>query len=347
MTKPRALAAGVLAAAALAAAAAADGPFAPIGLPSSRSHSPVFNRFASLPPFTAELPGRGEWFLLPTASIKQAMIASLYIQEDGGGIPLTNLDFETVGLELSAAWGLSDRISLEFNAEVHYLWGGLFDGLIAGFHEAFGFPNAGRELFDAGDVSIYVKTRNGYTLYADEAMLLVSDPAFGAAFRLIARRDFSLTARAAGTVPLSLGKGFSGSELPQALAGFYLDWRPARRSSLHASAGGILPFESFGLTGTNPRPLLQSRISGFFDIGNGFLFFADFNLKTSPIDGEIYEGNVNFFGLPSADLLIGVAFAGPRERREGRYFGFAIQEDPISHNSTDVGFIWAGAFRSR
>lgn len=319
-------------------------PFSALALPSSRSPSPVFNRYASLPPFTARLPRKGETVLAPSFEIAQAMLAALYLQEDGSDLPVANLDFETFGLELPISYGLSDRIAFELDAQAQYLWGGFLDEIIEGFHGLFGFPNGGREFFDPYDVAVFVETDNGYDLLADKAMFLVSDPYFGAAFGLIDSPALGLSFRLGGTVPLGLGRGFAGTELPQILAGAYADWRPSRRLSVYAMAGGILPLESFGWTNIRPAPMAQGRISSFIELNKSLFLFVDFNLKTSPISGNIYANGLDFFALPNADLLIGFAFASPGAKAAGKFSSFTVQEDPISHNSTDIRFIGSGVF---
>ncbi len=326
-------------------ARAQEAAFYPLGLPSSRSLSPVFNRYASLPPFTARQPARGELFLVPTLELSQVMLASWKVQPDGSEILESDLDFEALSLELPVSWGLTDGISLELDLQVQYIWGGFLDGIIEGFHGLFGFPNGGREEVPAGQVVVDVDTRNGYSLKLEGPALLVSDPVLGAAFRLVRTPFLGLTGRAMAAVPLGLGKGLAGNGLPQLGAGVYADLRPAGGLSIHAMAGGVLPLESFGWTGPRPYPLFQARASVLARLGRVALLFVDLNFRTSPTRGYILDGGKDLFGQPNADLLVGLVFSGPAARREGRFGSFSVQEDPITHNASDIRFLASGAFR--
>lgn len=345
------LCASAFLAAVLSAAARGDTPrppaFEPIGLPSSRSSSPVFNRFAWLPPFTAAQPRSGEWFIVPTLSISQAMIASLLVDGEGAEIPVVNVDYETISFELPLSFGLGGSVSLEADFQAQYLWGGLLDGPIQLFHELFGFPNGGRELFAADQVNIAVPTKNGFDYRAYRSAFLVSDPVFGAAFRLLRTPSLALTGRIVAAVPLGLGDGLAGTELPQFGAGLYADWKTPSGVVVNGLLGGMLPLESLIGDERRPYPTLQVRLSSAVPLSRGLLLFLDLNLKSSPVGGYVYAGDIDFFALPNADLFVGLVFAGPEKRDSGSYGAFSVQEDPISHNSADIGFLGTWAFRSR
>lgn len=321
--------------------------FSPIGLPSSRSPLPVFNRFMSLPPFTARVPGRGEWFIAPTAEIAQTMIGYWDGAAGGSAEPKAAADFESLSLELPAAYGISGRTSIVLDVQALYLWGGLLDGTIEGFHGLFGFLNGGREYFDRNQVEIDIPTRNGFRLGADRPVLLISDPVLGAAFRLRESRRLTATGRLFAALPLGLGKGLAGSDLPQLGAGAYADWRAGPRFTATGSAGAVLPFESFGWSGTNPHPTAQARLSALIEIMGGLFLFADFNLRTSPIRAYVVDGDRDFFALPNLDLLVGFLFSGGKDRADGTYASFAVREDSFGNNASDIGFMAAAAFIRR
>lgn len=316
--------------------------FSPVGLPSSRSPSPVFNRYASLPPFTAQQPRKGEWILVPTVEIAQCMTS---YEDAGTGEIRAALDYETIAVELPISYGLTDGVSLEVDIQVQYLWGGFLDGVIEGYHDLFGFPNAGREHIERGQVTVDVNTENGYLLRLSEAALLVSDPVLGAAFALARGPKLDLTARAMAALPLGLGRGLSGADMPQLGAGLYADWRAARRVSAHLAAGGVLPLESLDGTGPQPYPMAHLRASALVELGSRAFLFIDLNLKTSPIRGDLLDGDRDLFHEPNADLLIGLVFSSPALRASGRFASFSVQEDPFSHNASDIRFLGTGAFR--
>ncbi|MFA6507762.1 MAG: DUF3187 family protein, partial [Treponemataceae bacterium] len=228
--------------------------FQPIGLPSSRSSSPVFNRYASLPPFTAAQPEKGEWFCIPTLEFSQGMTAAYIYDANGFEIPATILDYETLSLELPVSYGLTDMISLEMDLQFQYLWGGKLDALVEAFHGLFGFLNGGREIFNRDRLEITIPTLSGFDLRAASPALLVSDPLLGVALRLVKTDQTALTGRIFTALPLGLGAGLYGAELPQLGSGLYFCWTPHPRFGINASVGGILPLESFGWTASHPFP---------------------------------------------------------------------------------------------
>jgi len=322
-------------------------PFQPIGLPSSRSSSPVFNRYASLPPFTAVQPEKGEWFCIPTLEFSQGMTAAFIYDADGFQIPATMLDYETLSLELPLSYGLTDTISLEMDLQFQYLWGGKLDAVIESFHGLFGFLNGGREIFNRDRLEINIPTLSGFDLRAASPSFLVSDPIFGVALGLVKTNQTALTGRIFTAVPLGLGAGLSGAELPQIGSGLYLSWTPLPRFGVNASLGGILPLESFGWTASHPFPMAQARLSVLAEAIPGLFLFIDLNFHSSPIRTDFIYSDTDLFAVPNADLLIGFLFTGRSDNRSGRYGSFTFQEDPITHNASDITFIGTGAFRWR
>jgi len=272
------------------------------------------------------------------------MITSI-VNEDGTDVMKANLDYETISLEAPISYGLTDGVSLELDLQIQYIWGGFLDGIIDGFHGLFGFPNNSRKDIEFGNVTIDVDTKNGYSLKLSEPALLVSDPVFGAAFRMVRVPRFDVTGRVIGTLPLGLGRGLAGTSLPQLGAGVYIDWRPVSRISAHALLAGVLPLESIGWTEARPFPMAHARLSALVELSRRVFLFVDFNFKSSPIRGTVYDGDVDFFHQPNADLLVGFVVSGRKARSDGRFGAFSVQEDPFSHNSSDIRFIGTGAFR--
>jgi hypothetical protein len=257
------------------------------------------------------------------------------------------LDFETLSLEMPVSYGLNDLVSLELDLQVQYLWGGFLDRTIEWWHALFGFPNSGREYFPANEAVVHVPTRNGFTLVADGPAFLLSDPVLGVGIRLMETPAFAAAGRCFAAIPAGLGKGLAGSDLPQVGAGAYAAWYAAPGLTLTASAGAVLPLETFGWSGTSPYPVAQFRLSAIAGSIRGRALFADLNLKTSPLSGHVYDGDTNFFAKPNADLLIGLVLIPSGIRRTGGFRSFAVREGPFSGNGSDIGFIASGTISGR
>jgi hypothetical protein len=305
------------------------------GLPPAKTGYPVFARFASLPSFNAQTPEKGSFHLLPEFAVSQVMTSG-WSFDTGEATLIRYFDCETWSVDLAAEYGITDRVAIGGDLRAVFLSGGVMDGLIDFYHGLFGFPDMGRSKFPRNEVVLALDTNNGFSFRRSEASLLLADPQFHAAARIVESRAFDLTFRLALNVPAGLGAGITGTQGFQTSAGLYADALVFSRLRLWSALGGILPFESFLSPG--PRPMVSARLSVLLETGKAVSPFVDFSLKGSPVEtglltvknGFIYD----FFGIPEADMRFGFVW----ETGGGRYLAFAVQEDPFSSNSADVSF---------
>jgi thiol-disulfide isomerase/thioredoxin len=71
------------------------------------------------------------------------------------------IDSESLDLDLSYAYGLSDIFELEFVYEQRWRFGGVMDGFIEGFHDLFGLGQAGRDLWPRDQSFISIDPGDG------------------------------------------------------------------------------------------------------------------------------------------------------------------------------------------
>lgn len=57
------------------------------------------------------------------------------------------IDFEIMRSELAWQYGLRDNLAVNITLPIVHTGGGFLDAFVSGFHNTFGLPNAGRELF--------------------------------------------------------------------------------------------------------------------------------------------------------------------------------------------------------
>ena len=94
------------------------------------------------------------------------------IKANGVGV---DLDMELWRTALQANYGITHRITLGVELPFLSTSGGFLDSFVQDYHNAFGFPNAGRDDVDNGRFSFKL-TRNGSTVYdADETRWGLSD----------------------------------------------------------------------------------------------------------------------------------------------------------------------------
>jgi len=71
------------------------------------------------------------------------------------------LDYESLDLDLSYAYGISDTFQIGAEYEQRSMFGGIMDGLIESFHDLFGLYQDGRDLWPRNQVSIFIDPENG------------------------------------------------------------------------------------------------------------------------------------------------------------------------------------------
>ncbi len=195
------------------------------GFFSLRSQSPIQQLRVGIqhhPPWTVP---EGRW-----AIHFQYTWKNMWLYEEN----LFRVDGEVHEWVLRGAYGITDRLEVMAEIPVRYLTGGILDGLIEGFHDTFGYVQAGREKFprDQFAVDIYVpQTGTRINLGASEAGWQLGNLVFSATYAITRSRKQKFRAVLTGNIKfptattqhlfgsqnidlgLSLGTGYSWSPL--------------------------------------------------------------------------------------------------------------------------------------
>jgi len=109
---------------------------------SSLNLYPLYTPFINLSPESAKNLGIGNYSI----SIVTAY-ANNFIRDHGVSVDnfYFDLDMGNYLFTISSNFGISKRLDLGFDFSFTIQYGGIFDGLIQGFHNAFNFPNGDRE----------------------------------------------------------------------------------------------------------------------------------------------------------------------------------------------------------
>ncbi len=142
-------------------ALAQQGPF-PI-----RTQHPIYLQTVTILPARAEVlaPGEMEWRI-------DSAYSNLYERETGGND--INLDMELWRVAWVAQYGFAPDWEVGLEIPTLHFEGGFLDGFIQDFHDAFGFPNGGRESVANGTFN-YRVTRNGLTYTVGSQALDIGD----------------------------------------------------------------------------------------------------------------------------------------------------------------------------
>ncbi len=131
----------------------------------------------------------------------------------------TFVDLETLSLSGDFRYGLSKKISLDFNFKISYFYGGFFDGLTENFHNFFNMPSNYREIRPRNSVHYTYKE---VFLYENKSINL-SPFLLGLSYKFIQNKDFSLTGRVSFAIPLYTKKGINSTKF-FINCGFVLNW---------------------------------------------------------------------------------------------------------------------------
>lgn len=245
-------------------------------------------------------------------------------------------DLERLAPSLTLRYGVSPRLELGARARFEHMHGGFLDGVVSGFHEAFGLPNADREKFpedafgillleDSGRVRMNVPRRS---FGLDEVRLFGKWLAYRSP-----DRDRVLSLRAAVRIPRRLKE--DGPEM---------DGVPEQAVNV---AGGVLgrsshaPWHWHGMLGMNTirgderltellHPMaIHFLAGGERELGGGWSIVAHF-LGSTPYVKGLGSSELD---RPSMNLVMG--FAG--ETGSGWRWQFSFTED-VPPNSPSPDF---------
>lgn len=114
---------------------------------------------------TTALPQLGEAAVLGDRQVATRFAvdwSNEYVQRDSARETLT-LDGETAHVDWGLRYGVADGVELGINLPLLLEGGGVLDGLVEGWHDAFGLPNGGRKLA-ARNQYRYRYVRDGLTV---------------------------------------------------------------------------------------------------------------------------------------------------------------------------------------
>jgi uncharacterized protein DUF3187 len=320
-----------------------------------RSQFPLTLPFLSVTPRSAFLPGAGtlQWKVNVAYESTHALSADLLERYSDAGTEagiVTRavleetaaasssghayyVDGETARLLAEVSWTVTPWVELTVGLPLLAHTGGVLDGPIESYHEAFGFSDGGRPPF-ARDQYVVGLSDAGHTVFLDGAPggLRPGDLLTEARFAIAASTDggFALAGSATLEWPTGDPDRLDGGGSLDTGAGLVASWR-MRRTTLHAGA------QVAWLGGWESEPALASRhsLSGFF---SGAVLVG---ARTSIVGGLL--GSAGPFPRRSGGDLGDTAFElsfGVRHATNGSAdFEVGLLENILTdHNVPDVGF---------
>lgn len=123
----------------------------------TRTQHPIYLQFLSMPMESPQTLNRDQF----ETSIETSF--SNIFEFDNLANTTINIDMELYRTALNFTYGLSDRMDIKIELPFLSTTGGFLDDFIEGYHDAFGFPDSGRDLVPR-DVHNFTVVRNGRVL---------------------------------------------------------------------------------------------------------------------------------------------------------------------------------------
>lgn len=296
----------------------------------ARNQSPLVQIFG--------LPSAGSAILLAPGRKELRLAldhASNYV-EDSNARELITLDGETTRATLGGRYGLSGKV--EVGMEIHYLThsGGSLDGFLVDYHDAFGFPQGGRDTAPRNRL-LYRYSRDGVEkLRMAGAADGLGDISLTAGFQLYhdpQPNHLSLALRASVKLPTGDSDTLLGSGSTDAAVWFSAseDFQIIRKPGRVYAAAGVM-----AMTEGDVLPDQQRRQVGFGTLGVGWNPLSWLGLKVqADFHTAFYNGSdLKSLSANAAQLLVG----GTLAFSERIILDIAVSEDIATKTSPDAVF---------
>lgn len=148
-----------------------------------RTQNPLYLRFISMPLEKTTPTPKGEFVLSLETTFSNLFERN--IPATGTGV---DMDMELVRTAFKTNYGLFKNMTLGMELPFLSFSGGFLDSFIQGYHNAFGFPNAGRQNVDNGRFS-YQLFEDGVSFYqTDQAVFRLGDVVLSQKLKVIDER---------------------------------------------------------------------------------------------------------------------------------------------------------------
>lgn len=115
-----------------------------------------------------------------------------------------DMDLENLRFAVDFDIGINDKIDLGIEAAYVYEYGGIFDSVIQGFHDLFGFANAGRQQVENNLYRLKYENKNGVWIDLQQPAGGINDIVFKTKLNIVNSKEkgFCLSIQGAAKMPL-------------------------------------------------------------------------------------------------------------------------------------------------
>ncbi len=299
-----------------------------IGVPGAPAQEPIHGpfRFAEQNPFF-------RLFHTPRAEGADPLPSGTLRVE--GGLGYTNvfelsdgpshfhlLDLERLTTDVVLRWSPASHWEIGGGLRTSSDWGGFLDSFISGFHQAFGFPNGGREEVENGQYAFVLREDDrDVELRVPQERFALDDARFFVKRSLIRRDDGRGVLSVRGVVSSALRSETFGAGRTDVAAELMGRWSWAR-AHLHGTLGAT--------TLTAPEELDSfSRERAFYLVAGGERLLTDgVSLVAQMVGGTSYFEGLGFGQLDGSPMNLVFGLAGGGGRDWGWQLSFAEDLPP-------------------
>jgi hypothetical protein len=279
--------------------------------------------------------------ILPAGSKELALvldIANNYVDDSARNEHIT-LDGETYRLNLVGRFGIGNRLELGFEIPYVFQSGGFLDSFIETYHNAFGFPQGGRDQAPNGRL-LFTYQRNGANLFrVDQCNSGLGDLRLTAGYQLYqddTESPRALALRSSLKVPTGDSNVLHGSGSTDLALWLTASqgWKTAGGLWEIYGGGGVL-----GMTKGSVLPDQQQNAVAFGSLGGGWHPLAWLTLKVQ------FDGHTAFYA--DSDLVelssgsIQIVMGGTLHFSDQTALDIGVSEDLVVKTAPDVVFNFA------
>jgi hypothetical protein len=250
------------------------------------------------------------------------------------------LDYEGTALDLSLNWRLRGDILIGVDSRIISYYGGLFDPVIEGWHNFFGFPNGGREYYSKNDVFVNIDNGSGRDISLSHPLVGLGDMDFYGIWTFYSEPFLNMAAAGAVKLPTGSLSSGTGSNFIDLGCQFLSSWEFHPLWMVHFQQGLVLPGDLWTPVGENYASFISSQtfLAIQFMPRYDWSLILQTRINTSPLFSDQIRyttlwGASPLFTMPQTSLQ-----AGFKKAWKTWALQVHIEEDPLTYEGLDILF---------
>ena len=306
----------------------------------TRDQNPLLAGLALPMPALTRVPGKGSIELAAAFNWGTTALVETNSRED------LIVDAETREFRLQGAWGLTDRLALQWQLPYRYTGAGTLDSFIDSWHDFFGLPEGDRATLPKDQYRIAYERDNVVLIDSDASVEGLGDISVGLLYALAASERRHTTIAVDVEVPTGDADRYTGNGALDIVVVLAAEQRLGDRWTAYGQAG-VSWLGDGDLLQAQQRDVVFSAMTGIgFDIASAVRLNVQLDAHSAAYEGS----DIDYLG-EAVILTLGGSI-----RFEHWQLDLGVSEDILVEASPDVAFFsgsgaatdswgWAGGWR--